>query len=140
MALQLGIDLLPDDASVELESGRIAKAGGFRVPTITECTLTTPLLMFENAAQEKPGTFAVWPPGGEGRVQRIDWGATKGGSAGFPEKDRVRLATALGKLSPVDSVHVVQVASAETVQTMRLVPNHPVSRAWRVRQDGSQVT
>jgi len=107
------IDLLPDDATVQLESGRTAKANGHRIPdAITGCTLTTPLLMFEDAAAEKPGTFAVWPPKAE-RVKRIDWGATKGGAAGFPDKDRDRLARALAQIGSTDPVQILQAASAD---------------------------
>jgi hypothetical protein len=107
------IDLLPDDASVQLESGRVAKANGHRIPdAITGCTLTTPLLMFDDAAAEKPGTFAVWPPKGE-RVKRVDWGATKGGASGFPEKDRDRLARALKEIGSSDPVQILQAASAD---------------------------
>ncbi len=108
------IDMLPDDVTVQLESGRTVKASGHRIPdAITDCKLTTPLLMFEDAASEKPGTFAVWPPKSEGRVHRIDWGATKGGAAGFPEKDRDRLARALAKIGSSDPVQIVQAASAD---------------------------
>jgi hypothetical protein len=108
------IDLLPDDATVQLESGRIVKPSGHRIPDgITGCTLTTPLLMFEDAASEKPGSFAVWPSKAEGRVKRIDWSSTKGGAAGFPEKDRPRLARALTQIGSSDPVQIVQAASAD---------------------------
>jgi len=108
------LDMMPDDATVQLESGRTAKANGHRTPDgITGCSLTTRLLMFEDAATEKPGTFAVWPPKAEGRVRRIDWNATKGGAAGFPEKDRGRLARALAQIGSSDPVQIVQAASAD---------------------------
>ena len=108
------IDMLPDDVSVQLESGRVAKASGHRIPDgITGCTLTTPLLRFEDAGSEKPGTFAVWPPKSEGRVKRVDWSSTKGGASGFPEKDKARLARALTQIGSSDPVQIVQAASAD---------------------------
>lgn len=108
------IDLVGFDATVQLESGRTAKASGHRIPDgITDCKLTTSLLMFEDAASEKPGTFAVWPPKSDGRVRRIDWSATKGGAAGFPEKDRARLSRALTEIGSSDPVQIVQAASAD---------------------------
>lgn len=108
------VDLVGFDASVQLESGRTAKASGHRIPDgITDCKLTTPLLMFEDAASEKPGTFAIWPPKAEGRVRRVDWGATKGGAAGFPENDRNRLSRALAAIGSSDPVQIVQAASAD---------------------------
>jgi hypothetical protein len=99
-------DILPDDASVQLESGRLVKVSGWRIPTPTDCTLSTPLIMFEEAEKEKPGSFAIWPP--SDRVQRVSWDATKG-VANIPESDRARL----GKTLVASEVHVVQMASAD---------------------------
>lgn len=102
-------DILPDDASVMLESGRTVKVSGWRVPTPTQCTLSTPLIMFEDAHKEKPGAWAVWPPDADKRVKRIDWEATKGGTKPFPDKDRAQLGKALSS----ETVLVVQAASAD---------------------------
>lgn len=99
-------DVLPENASVQLESGRLVKVSGWRIPTPTNCTLSTPLIMFEEAEKEKPGTFAIWPP--SDRVQRVSWDATKG-VANLPENDRARLGKAL--LS--SDLRIVQTASAD---------------------------
>ena len=100
-------DVLPEDASVQLESGRLVKVAGWRVPTPTSCTLSTPLIMFDEAEKEKPGTFAIWPPS-TGRVERVSWDATKGVN-NIPENDRTRL----GKAVVASEVHVVQMASSD---------------------------
>jgi hypothetical protein len=110
------LDLVPDDASVQLEGGRVAKASGHRVPTVTQCTLTTELLNVEGGAKEPPASFAVWPPTAEERVRRIDWNATTGGAAELPENDKPRVAAAMAKLGPPaqqSGVHVVQITSAD---------------------------
>jgi hypothetical protein len=100
-------------ASVKLESGRVAKVGGWRIPTITGCTLTTPLLMFENAAQETPGSYAMWPEDAGERVHRITWESTKKGAEALDAPTRTRLGEATQKVIPTKMVSVVQVASAD---------------------------
>jgi hypothetical protein len=103
------LDMLPEDVSVELESGKTVKAKGFRVPAPTNCTLTTPLLNFEEGAQEKAGTWGMWPPSSGARVQRMHWDATKGAGDPFPEEDRKRL----GKALVASDIKVVQTSSAD---------------------------
>lgn len=107
------LDVVPDDASVQLEGGRLARCGGHRVPTVPQCSLTTELLNVEGGAKESPGSFAIWPPTTEGRMRRIAWHATKGGAAEFPEKDRPRVTAAMEKLGAAGGVHVVQIASSD---------------------------
>jgi len=107
------LDLVPDDASVQIEGGRVAKASGHRVPNVTQCSLTTELLNVEGGAKEAPASFAIWPPTTEERVRRVDWNTTKGGAAEFPEKDKPRVAAAMGKLGSEGGVHVVQITSAD---------------------------
>lgn len=100
-------DILPDDASVMLETGRTVKVSGWRVPTPTNCTVSTPLIMFEDAAKEKPGTWAVYPPSNTS-IERVSWEETKGATT-FPERDRARLGKAL--LS--NDISVVQMAQTD---------------------------
>ncbi len=100
-------------ASVKLESGRTAKVGGWRVPSITGCTLTTPLLMFEDAAGESPGSYAIWPEDAGQRVHRINWEGTKKGAEALDGPARGRLAEATRKVIATSMVSVVQVASAD---------------------------
>lgn len=103
------LDMLPDDASVQLESGETVKVAGRRVPTPTSCTLSTKLLNFVEPTKEKPGTWAVWPPAADPRVQRTAWDATKGAGVPFPEEDKKRLGAALG----ASEVFVVQTTSSD---------------------------
>lgn len=107
------LDVIPDDASVQLEGGRVAKAVGHRVPDTPQCSLSTELLNVEGGAKEKPASYAIWPATAEDRVRRVDWNATKGGAAEFPEKDRPRVTAAMEKLGALGGVHVVQIASAD---------------------------
>ncbi|MGZ3420052.1 MAG: hypothetical protein ACXVEF_26455 [Polyangiales bacterium] len=101
--------MLPDDPQIELEDKRVVKAGGWRVPTITNCTLSTPLLMFEGAASEKPGTLAVWPAGR--RVDRVEWPSGK--VASVAPDAQARLGAAMGKIGGGSTVKVVQVTHAD---------------------------
>ncbi len=111
------VELLPDGAVVALESGRTAKTGGRRVPTITDCALDTPLVMFDDAKLEKPGSWAIWPPVAQGRARRLAWESTKKGADVLGEADRARLGAAMTKLAPSWNrgglVSVVQTASAD---------------------------
>jgi hypothetical protein len=100
-------DILPEDASVMLETGKTVKVAGWRVPTPTNCTVSTPLIMFEDAASVKPGTWAIYPPSNTS-VQRVSWDASKG-VTNLPEPDRVKLTKAL----PSPEIHVVQMASSD---------------------------
>lgn len=104
-------ELMPEGSDVQLELGRTATARGWRVPELTECVLGTPLLEFEGAKTEKPATFAVWPPGD--RARRISWEATKKGAESLPAADRTRLARAMAKVVPSESVHLIQAATAD---------------------------
>jgi hypothetical protein len=102
-------ELLPDAPEIELEGKRVVKAGGWRVPTITNCTLSTPLLMFEGAASEKPGTLAVWPAGR--RVDRVEWPSGK--VADVAPDVQARLGSAMAKLGNETTVKVVQVTQTD---------------------------
>lgn len=107
------LDVVPDDATVQIEGGRVAKTGGHRVPNVTQCSLDTELLNVEGGAKETAASYAIWPATAEDRVRRVDWGATKGGAAEFPEKDKPRVTAAMEKLGSAGSVHVVQITSAD---------------------------
>jgi hypothetical protein len=102
-------ELLPDAPEIELEGKRVVKAGGWRVPTITNCTLSTPLLMFEGAASEKPGTLAVWPAGR--RVDRVEWPSGK--VADVAPDVQARLGSAMAELGNDTTVKVVQVTQTD---------------------------
>jgi len=107
------LEMMPDEATVRLESGRSAKIIGKRVPTIDSCTLSTTLLEFEDAKAEKPGTFAMWPDSEIDAPHRIKWDATKKGSDGLSEHEKVIFGSAASKALDTSNIKVIQVASAD---------------------------
>ncbi|MBI2392368.1 MAG: hypothetical protein HYV09_22470 [Deltaproteobacteria bacterium] len=107
------LDLVPEESTVQLESGRLARTSGHRVPTVTQCTLSTKLLNFEDGRAEKAASFALWPATSEGRMKRVDWSASKGGSGELPEKDRARVVAAMEKLGGASDLKVVQITSSD---------------------------